>query len=483
MDDARVALRIERRLRPKEPDNFGVLTSDTFLDLYSQATTGIFAILIGVVSLSLVVGGIVIMNIMLMVVSERTREIGLRKSLGARRRDILWQILTESITLSTFGGMIGTGLGFFVAWVISQVEPAAGHRRTLVGRAGHLDDRDRRPVLRPVSGDAGRRARSDRSAEAGVAHALSLFAEILVMSWDTVRGNKLRSFLTVLGIVIGITSIVGMTSLIRGFDQSFQDLIEGHRAEHDLRREVVRRQPVVGRELSGTREAAEHDAGRRRGDRAQRAVDSSRRPHARRRRPGPQQTVRIYYRNQRTKPMTVIGTTEAWPYAVQLPVESGPVLHDRRGPAARRVVVLGQRRPRRCSRTSIRSASSCGSASRSTGHRRAWPSGRARRLQHRRGRLRGHAVHDLRRSSTASGSNDVGRGEIAERHDRRRAARGRAARAGDARGRGGHAHPPRPAARPAERLRPRHAGRDPRLCGIRSRRRRSWRWSCCRRSR
>ena len=77
MDDARAALRVERRLRPKEPDNFGLLTSDTFLDLYRQATTGIFTILIGVVSLSLVVGGIVIMNIMLMVVSERTREIGL----------------------------------------------------------------------------------------------------------------------------------------------------------------------------------------------------------------------------------------------------------------------------------------------------------------------------------------------------------------------------------------------------------------------
>jgi putative ABC transport system permease protein len=123
MDDARTALRIERRLRPKEPDNFGVLTSDTFLDIYRQATTGIFTILIGVVSLSLVVGGIVIMNIMLMVVSERTREIGLRKSLGARRRDILWQILTESITLSTFGGLIGTGLGFSAAWIVSQLTP------------------------------------------------------------------------------------------------------------------------------------------------------------------------------------------------------------------------------------------------------------------------------------------------------------------------------------------------------------------------
>jgi putative ABC transport system permease protein len=122
-DDARLALRIERRLRPREPDNFGILSSDTFLDLYRSATQGIFAVLIGVVSLSLVVGGIVIMNIMLMVVSERTREIGLRKSLGARRRDIMWQILTESITLSTFGGMIGTAFGFLVAWGISMVSP------------------------------------------------------------------------------------------------------------------------------------------------------------------------------------------------------------------------------------------------------------------------------------------------------------------------------------------------------------------------
>jgi len=123
MDETTVALRIQRRLRPKQPDNFGVQSSDTVLQIYNQTTSWIFAILIGVVSLSLVVGGIVIMNIMLMVVSERTREIGLRKSLGARKSDILWQILTESITLSTFGGFVGTTLGFLVAWGISKVSP------------------------------------------------------------------------------------------------------------------------------------------------------------------------------------------------------------------------------------------------------------------------------------------------------------------------------------------------------------------------
>jgi putative ABC transport system permease protein len=123
MDDATVALRIERRLRPKEPDNFGMFTSDTFLDIYKTATNGIFAVLIGVVALSLVVGGIVIMNIMLMVVSERTREIGLRKALGARRRDIVWQILTESVTLSIFGGLVGIGLGFGLAVVVSKFTP------------------------------------------------------------------------------------------------------------------------------------------------------------------------------------------------------------------------------------------------------------------------------------------------------------------------------------------------------------------------
>jgi putative ABC transport system permease protein len=122
-DETRVALRVERGLKPAEPDNFGIIASDSVLGIFQQATAGIAVVLVGIVGLSLLVGGIVIMNIMLMVVSERTREIGLRKALGAKRRDIMSQVLTESITLSIVGGVVGIGLGAAFSTIISSLTP------------------------------------------------------------------------------------------------------------------------------------------------------------------------------------------------------------------------------------------------------------------------------------------------------------------------------------------------------------------------
>jgi putative ABC transport system permease protein len=122
-DEARVALRVDRGLKPSEPDNFGMVASDSVMAIFQQATAGIAVVLVGIVGLSLLVGGIVIMNIMLMVVSERTREIGLRKALGAKRRDIMSQVLTESITLSLVGGIIGIALGALFSTIISSLTP------------------------------------------------------------------------------------------------------------------------------------------------------------------------------------------------------------------------------------------------------------------------------------------------------------------------------------------------------------------------
>ena len=121
--EATMALRMQRRLKPAEEDNFGIFTSDTALGIFRQATTGIFSVLVGVVGLAMVVAGIVIMNIMLMAVSERTKEIGLRKALGARRRDIMWQMLSESVLLSLAGGIAGTALGAAAAIAIDRFAP------------------------------------------------------------------------------------------------------------------------------------------------------------------------------------------------------------------------------------------------------------------------------------------------------------------------------------------------------------------------
>ncbi len=127
LDDAREEvrriMRVRHHLRPKEEEDFAVTTADRVLDLWTSVSRAIFTALIMLVSISLVVGGVVIMNIMLVSVTERIREIGMRKALGASRWDVLRQFLVESVTVSMIGGWIGILLGFGAASAISYFSP------------------------------------------------------------------------------------------------------------------------------------------------------------------------------------------------------------------------------------------------------------------------------------------------------------------------------------------------------------------------
>jgi putative ABC transport system permease protein len=120
-DQARVAMRVRRHLHYGTPDDFAVETGQSVMDLWQTATRGIYVVTIVVTAISLLVGGIVVMNIMLVSVTERIKEIGVRKALGARRKDILRQFLVESVILSVFGGLLGVAGASAFALALSAV--------------------------------------------------------------------------------------------------------------------------------------------------------------------------------------------------------------------------------------------------------------------------------------------------------------------------------------------------------------------------
>jgi putative ABC transport system permease protein len=120
-NDVRVLMRARRHDAPGSEDDFELETNDTYMDIWKQFTAIFFDVVVGIASISLVVGGIVIMNIMLVSVTERTREIGVRKALGARQRDVLMQFLIESATMALTGGAIGVIAGVLVAKLITLI--------------------------------------------------------------------------------------------------------------------------------------------------------------------------------------------------------------------------------------------------------------------------------------------------------------------------------------------------------------------------
>ena len=123
LDATRARMRQLRGLDIGEEDDFATMTSDQMMDLWGQLTNVLFAAMVGLSSIGLMVGGVGVIGIMMISVTERTREIGLRKAMGGRRRDIMWQFLVEAATLTLLGGATGMLLGGGLVWVVNQATP------------------------------------------------------------------------------------------------------------------------------------------------------------------------------------------------------------------------------------------------------------------------------------------------------------------------------------------------------------------------
>ncbi len=159
-DQVTTALRSNRGLRPGQPDNFAVVSQDRMLDTFNKITAAFFVVMIALSSVGLMVGGVGVVAIMMISVTERTREIGVRKALGATRREIMFQFLVEAATLTLVGCLVGMAAGALIAWAIRSFTPIPATVPLLSVVAAVTGVDSHRCAVRTLSGQQGVRTGS-----------------------------------------------------------------------------------------------------------------------------------------------------------------------------------------------------------------------------------------------------------------------------------------------------------------------------------
>ena len=214
--------------RYQADDNFAIIAPTSIMGLWNRITGNAFGIAIWITSVFLVVGGVVIMNIMLASVTERTREIGLRKSLGARKRHIILQFMVESSVLAAMGGLVGVTAAVAIGQLVRVATPIPISTPifAIADSAGsfHGGRACFSAFIRRCAPQGS--IRSKRCARRTRTISMqSDFRENLQLALDTVRAHKLRSFLAILGVMIGVALIILVVGLVQGFRQTIQDEI------------------------------------------------------------------------------------------------------------------------------------------------------------------------------------------------------------------------------------------------------------------